>query len=121
MSDSDTSVSESASPEAGAGKTARPRLSVPRKLLFGAVLLLILFGLAEVGLRVAYFLYRGSWNFAGTTDISLRLYYAHPYTCFALKPNVTIETYLSKIHTNRWGNRGPDQPYEKPPGTVRIV
>ena len=54
-------------------------------------------------------------------DMKERLYVAHPYTCFALSPNVTIETHSSVIHTNRWGNRGPDQPYEKLADTVRIV
>jgi len=96
-------------------------MSLRRKLLFTALLLLLLFGLAEGSLRVAYFIYRGSWNFAGIKDLNEKLYLPHPYTCFALKPEVTIETYASIIHINRWGNRGPDQPYEKPPDTVRIV
>jgi len=94
---------------------------VGRKLLFAIVFLLILACLAEVGLRVAYRISRGSWNFAGTLDAPEKLYIPHPYNAYSLAPNVTIETHVGTLHTNQWGNRGPDQSYDKPPGVVRLV
>jgi hypothetical protein len=92
-----------------------------RKAVFAVVFLLILAAVVEGGLRVAYRISRGSWNFAGTMDATERLYIPHPYNAYSLAPNVTISTHVGTLHTNQWGNRGPEQSYEKPPGVVRIV
>jgi hypothetical protein len=116
-SDSDAKQSSPAEPTASTG-SAR---SVWRKAVFAVVLLFILAALVEGGLRVAYRISRGSWNFAGTLDAAERLYIPHPYNAYSLAPNVTIETHVGTLHTNQWGNRGPEQSYEKPPGVVRIV
>ncbi len=99
----------------------RPRLSTGRKLTFALIAVLLLAGLAEGGLRVAYRISRGTWNFAGTLDASERLYVPHPYNAYSLSPNETIVTHVGTVHTNQWGNRGPDQTYDKPPGVIRIL
>ena len=106
---------------AGPQDPPRGRISAGRKLAFTALVLLLLLGFAEGGLRLAYFVYRGSWTFIGSLGMKQRLYTPHPYTAYQLVPNIEAATYQVLLHTNRWGNRGPDQPYEKPPGTVRIV
>jgi lysophospholipase L1-like esterase len=106
-----------AQPETG---DAAPR-SRGRKLLYVLVLLLILAGAAEVGLRVAYRIVRGTWNFAGSFDAQQRLYVPHPYNAYSLAPNVTLDTHIGTLHTSPWGTRCPDRTYEKPPGVIRIV
>ena len=120
MSKAPTSTDPS-SPSDAPEASARPTMSVRRKLALLVVFLLVVAGLAEGGLRAAYFVYRGSWNFIGEMDQRQKLYSPHPYTCYQVVPHITIETYRAKVHTNRWGNRGPDQPYEKALGKVRIV
>jgi hypothetical protein len=92
-----------------------------RKVVFALVLLLLFAGLAEAGLRVAYFVTRGSWNFMGDMDKGDKLYKPHPYTAYQLVPDSHVESRNAVIHISRWGTRGPDQAYEKPPGHVRIV
>ncbi len=114
----DSNQPQHAAPSSGAVEPGPPRR---RKLLFALIALLLLAALAEGGLRVAYFVTRGSWNFMGDMDKGDKLYMPHPYTAYQLVPDSHIESRNAIIHINRWGTRGPDQPYEKPPGNVRIV
>ncbi|UCG32921.1 MAG: SGNH/GDSL hydrolase family protein [Phycisphaerales bacterium] len=99
---------------------AAPR-STGRKILYFLILLLTLACATEVGLRVAYRIVRGSWNFAGSFDAQQRLYTPHPYNAYSLAPNVTLDTHIGTVHTSPWGTRGPEHSYEKPPGVIRIV
>lgn len=99
---------------------AAPR-SKGRKLLYFLIMLLILLCAAEVGLRVAYRIARGSWHFAASFDAQQRLYTPHPYNAYSLAPNVSLDTHIGTLQTSPWGTRGPDQTYEKPPGVIRIV
>lgn len=112
---------DSASLAPSAGGPRRVRFSAGRKLLFTFITVVFLIGLTEVGLRVSYRVWKGTWDFLPRTRFASELYEPHPYICYVMRPNVELAGYGGKVCTNRWGLRGRDVERRKPQGVVRIA
>jgi lysophospholipase L1-like esterase len=75
----------------------------------------------EITLRVGYLIRHGTWDFLPAVRMASKLYEAHPYLCYVMRPNVHFSGADMEIQTNRWGFRGRDVSREKPEGVVRIA
>ena len=95
-----------------------PELSLGRKLVFSAVLLLILFGLLEGGLRIR------AWMRYGSTSTSVRdpmLRYDPAADLYVPVAGYAVSGQKLNIRINSLGFRGDEIVAAKPPGTLRIA
>jgi len=111
-------------------RTPHISIRIPKKLLFSAVIVVMLFGVFEIGQRVSdwrkaakrsastYTIRAETWDGTPVTDKPGALVLTmHPHLVFTMKPNQR----LTGLSINAQGFRGRDWVKEKPPGTVRLA
>jgi hypothetical protein len=109
------------STDSSTDRTPRGKRSLGRRLLISIGTVAFVIGVLEITLRVGYLIRHGTWDFLPEVRMASELYEAHPYLCYAMRPNVHFGAAGVEIQTNRWGFRGRDVSREKPEGVVRIA